>query len=243
MQLKLRARFPITRGALPPSGHHGFTLIELLVVVAIIAILASLLLPALSGGKVAVRKSLCVSNQRQISLSTQMYADDSNGAFPKADNSDHTLWIKKMITTKNFSTLKIFEDPAEREGGNDYTKLRTFPITIDGKAQTFIGSYGSNERLTGPNEIKMPTYQSVLEPTAIFYFGCSTYFIAPDWDHERVYNAGGPQPIGATVNPPKRKFARHGSGTGSKPGSVITYVDGHARFEDQTFIQKKLRWF
>ncbi len=228
--------------AKPARGAQAFTLIELLVVVAIIAILASLLLPALSGGKVAVRKSLCINNQRQISLSTQMYADDCNGAFPKADANDHTLWVKRMLATKNFTTLKIFEDPAEREGGNDYTQLRTFPIIINGKQTNFIGSYGSNERLTGPSSIVMPTYQSVLEPSAIFYFGCSTYFIAPDWDSERIYNAGGPHPIGVTANPPIRKYARHGSGGGSKPGSVITYVDGHAKFEDQTYIQKKLRW-
>jgi prepilin-type N-terminal cleavage/methylation domain-containing protein len=246
------------KNALPPGFLHasrvqpflhrrrraarGFTLIELLVVIAIIAILASLLVPVLAGGKVSVRKSLCLSNQRQISLSTQMYADDFNGAFPKADNADHTLWIKRMLSTKYFSTLKIFEDPAEIEGGNDYTKLRTFPITIDGKREQFIGSYGINERLAGPNGIMMPTYQSVPQPTSIFFFGCATYFISPDWDHERVYNAGGPQPIGATVNPPRRRYARHGSGAGSKPGSVITYVDGHAQFHDQVYIQKNLRW-
>ena len=220
----------------------GFTLIELLVVIAIIAILASLLVPALSGGKVAVRKSLCLSNQRQMALATQMYGDDNNGAFPKADPIDHTLWIKSMLTTRNFSTLKIFEDPAEREGGNDYTKLRTFPITINGERRNFIGSYGINERLAGPNGIEMPTFQSVRVPSSIFFFGCATYFIVPDWDHERVYNAGGPQPIGMTINPPRKRFARHGSGTGSKPGSVITYVDGHAQFQDQKFIDKKLLW-
>jgi prepilin-type N-terminal cleavage/methylation domain-containing protein len=220
----------------------GFTLIELLVVIAIIAILASLLVPALAAGKVAVRKSLCLNNQRQMALATQMYGDDSNGAFPKADPIDHTLWIKTMFSTRNFSTLKIFEDPAEREGGNDYTKLRTFPITIDGERRNFIGSYGINERLAGPNGIEMPTYQSVRVPSSIFFFGCATYFIVPDWDHERVYNAGGPQPIGATINPPRKKWARHGSGTGSKPGSVITYVDGHAQFQDQKFIDKKLLW-
>ena len=142
----------------------GFTLIELLVVIAIIAILASLLVPALAAGKVAVRKSLCLSNQRQIALSTQMYADDSNGAFPKADPMDHTTWIKSMLKTRDFSTLKIFEDPAEREGGNDYTKLRTFPINIDGQRRDFIGSYGINERVAGPNGIEMPTYQSVRDP-------------------------------------------------------------------------------
>ncbi|MGZ8901076.1 MAG: hypothetical protein ACXW3Z_13365, partial [Limisphaerales bacterium] len=125
---------------------------------------------------------------------------------------------------------------------NDYTKLRTFPITIDGQRSDFIGSYGINERLAGPNGIEMPTYQSVRDPSSIFFFGCATYFIVPDWDHERVYNAGGPQPIGATINPPRKKFARHGSGTGSKPGSVITYVDGHAQFQDQKHIDKKLLW-
>jgi prepilin-type N-terminal cleavage/methylation domain-containing protein len=220
----------------------GFTLIELLVVIAIIAILASLLVPALAGGKVAVRKSLCLSNQRQIALSTQMYADDANGTFPKADLMDHTKWITRMVKTRDFSTLKIFEDPAEREGGNDNTKLRTFPIIIDGQRRDFIGSYGINERLSGPNGIEMPTYQSVRQPSSIFFFGCATYFIVPDWDHERVYNAGGPQPIGTTINPPRKKWARHGSGSGSKPGSVITYVDGHAQFQDQKFIEKKLMW-
>jgi len=224
------------------SKAGGFTLIELLVVIAIIAILAGMLVPALAGGKVAVRKSLCLSNQRQIALATQMYADDFNGNFPKATNEDHTLWITRMLKTRHFSTLKIFEDPAEKEGGTDFTKLRTFPITIDGRRTNFVGSYGINERLAGPNGILMPTYQSVKEPVTLYYFGCATYFIVPDWDHERVYNAGGPQPIGATANPPRRKYARHGSGAGSKPGSVIAYVDGHAKFEDQVFIQKRLRW-
>lgn len=225
------------------TAREGFTLIELLVVIAIIAILGGLLLPALVGGKVAVRKSLCLSNQRQISLSTRMYADDHDGAFPKADNGDHTLWIKSMVTTMNFSTLKIFEDPAEHEGGNDYTSRRQFNYNLNGKTVNFTGSYGINERLSGPNGIMMPTYQSVKEPEAIFYFGCAIYFIVPDWDSERVYNAGGPQSIGTSMNPPIRKYARHGSGAGGEAGSVVTYVDGHAQFQNQTYIYKKLRWF
>src|SRR5688572_7481639 len=104
---------PEARSVTYSMNRQAFTLIELLVVVAIITILASLLLPVLAAGKMSVRKTLCLSNQRQMSLATQMYADDYNGAFPKADNNDHTLWIKRMINTKNFSTLKIFEDPAE----------------------------------------------------------------------------------------------------------------------------------
>ena len=173
-----------------------------------------------------------------------MYGDDFDGNFPKATGSDHTMWIKSMIRSGYFQELKVFNDPAEKEGPYNHSKLREFTIQMDnGPREKHTLSYGVNERLAGPAGIKMPKFQTVTEPTAIFFFGCSTYFIAPDWDHERVYNAGGPHPIGATVNPPKKSDARHGSGSGSKPGSVITYVDGHSAFEDQEFIQKDLQWF
>ena len=55
---------------------------ELLVVMAIIAVLAGLLLPALSAAKARARRATCVNNLRQINLGIRMYADDSHDAPP-----------------------------------------------------------------------------------------------------------------------------------------------------------------
>lgn len=86
--LGLRARKSQAR-----SRRDGFTLVELLVVIAIIAVLAAILLPALSRARAEARSVQCVNNLRQLYLANVMYAAEHDGCYVPAapDFFDFTL--------------------------------------------------------------------------------------------------------------------------------------------------------
>jgi prepilin-type N-terminal cleavage/methylation domain-containing protein len=74
----------------------AFTLIELLVVMAIIALLLSVVMPALQSAKTLARRLVSASNMRQIGLAISLYADDNNGLFPLTTHTPGELrqtWI------------------------------------------------------------------------------------------------------------------------------------------------------
>lgn len=142
----------------PASRLRGFTLIELLVVVAVIAILAAMLLPALARSKESARAVVCVNNLKQLGLAWQMYPLDHNEWltpnnpanlwgpdgkwlpswaygdiwYSKSDGTNVT-YLREALLGTYLQTHEIFRCPSDRSetklaGGARYPRLRTYAM-------------------------------------------------------------------------------------------------------------------
>ena len=129
----------------PTRHHRGFTLIELLVVIAIIAILAALLLPALSGAVENGRRTSCISNGRQLMAGMIAYCNDNDGNLPYSNQgtaADGWLYgMGKQGDAKNFEsgqiwnyvkTVKVYACPSDHPTPAQLTarpqKLSTYVV-------------------------------------------------------------------------------------------------------------------
>jgi prepilin-type N-terminal cleavage/methylation domain-containing protein len=155
-----------------------FTLIELLIVIAIIAILASMLLPALKNARESAKKIACTSNLKQLGTTVQMYANDFNGYFPNAQGglANPGIFILNNLTVNILDAKRKDGTPCAWE--SDYSPtLKLLLCPSAGSTNMWKSNYGWNAycaslpEISGTNYNKHQKIFSIPDPSTIILIG------------------------------------------------------------------------
>jgi prepilin-type N-terminal cleavage/methylation domain-containing protein/prepilin-type processing-associated H-X9-DG protein len=238
---------------------RGFTLIELLVVIAIIAILAAMLLPALSKAKEKANRIACTSNLRQWGVALAMYLDDSAQIFPDFSIGNNTPGAPAGYDQDNihWTDLSAFHD-----GG--YGNSAWFNALPPYVAQNALWQYASNPTnfVNGRNVFMCPTARflpaevnplnrvafsyginfkgtnglvSAIYPfkaTAVLHPSAFVFFsdVRANSGEKPFYGANPLNDLGAPRGSLNHLSSRHAA------GANLTFLDGHAACFKYTYL-------
>lgn len=199
--------------------HSAFTLVELLVVIAIIAVLAGLLLPALSTARGAAREARCKSNLHQLSLGLHLYVDDFHKYPSSFEGTD--AWRTKLIpyvsgsnqSLTNTGSLEVFycseknlaeltaSTPMGRRATYGYNSDGTgiaYELPVDQRHMLGLGAMGTSVSELSPDTVRHGVPESaVITPAEMIAVGCTDYYYdimvpyANRWGPSSRHRSGG----------------------------------------------------
>jgi prepilin-type N-terminal cleavage/methylation domain-containing protein len=231
---------PLDGHFMPENRTYPFTLIELLVVVAIIAILASMLLPALSRTRARVDLTTCANRQRQLTGMYQLYESDNDGWYPWTHGGRYPRGSVGLPTGFSLGSYGPFELTGPINFlGKDRDSMwgclgeRTFGMGFsiiigwqpDAGQVRFMpagGRTGAGATMPTPYSNQNPTYLSTQRITVRRAADvgvasiCQTTFTCFAYSNDRVVFATIPE------------YGSHGWTYGSPSSGVSSFTDGHA---------------
>ncbi len=208
--------------------RNGFTLIELLVVVAIIAILAAMLLPALARTKEKARRIACISDVKQLSLAMRMFVDDNGHRYPPRmpDPLSGAAYPCKPCRTTNWLVYAL---PYINETATLTNASGVFVCPADNGIPAAIASDPFNSANPRPNRLSEFYGSSFCLNTVMTRLGTE----------EAI-----PQPadtfLGAEIWSWHQPLALNEfQGKSRKPIRVAYFCDGHAAITSEESIQEQ----